>query len=96
MVKALPLGYRLGVASRALAAIVGGYAVAALACAATALWMPGPRAEATLAGMMLAFAVYAGAVVWVFAAGTAARAWLGLVLAAAPLGAAVALGMRLS
>lgn len=74
------------VVSRSFAAILGGYVVAALFTAALAVWLPGSRAEATLTATMLSFAVYAGAVVWVFAARTAGRAWLGLAAPAALMG----------
>lgn len=77
------------VASRALAAIVGGYTVAALSASALAVFLPLPRADATLTGTMLSFLVFACAVIWVFAARNATRAWLGLVLPAAALGLAL-------
>jgi len=80
------LRYRLGVAVRAVAAIGGGYAVAALATAVLALYLPTTRAEAALTATLLAFVVYPCAVMWVFAARSAARAWLGLLLPAAALG----------
>jgi len=38
-----------------------------------------------LAGMQASFLVYAGAVIWVFAARSARRAWLGLAVVALPL-----------
>lgn len=82
--------YRIGVASRAVAAIAGGYAVAALATAALALFLPLPRSEAALTGTLLSFAVYTGAVLWSFAARTAWRAWRGL------LGAALVPGLPLA
>lgn len=85
------LMYRLGVASRTVAAIVGGYALSALAAAALALYLPTTRAEAVLSGTMAAFVIYPGAVMWVFAARTAARAWLGLLLACLLPGALLAL-----
>jgi len=78
--------YRLGVASRALAAIGGGYAVAALATAVLAILLPMTRADAVLAATMLSFAIYACAAIWVFAARTALRAWAGLAMPAALLG----------
>ncbi len=85
----IPLRARLAVASRALAAVAGGYAVAALFTAALALALrPLPKDEAVKFATMPAFLVYAAAVVWVFAARTARRAWLGLVIAAALLGLA--------
>ena len=59
-----PIRHRLAVASRAVAAIGGGYAVAALSAAAIALWWPASRAEAALGGTLASFLVFAGAVVW--------------------------------
>ena len=73
--------------SRIVAAVAGGYALAALASVAV-LALPVSRPQAVLAGMLMSFAVYAGAVIWVFAVRSAPRAWTGLLLAAAPLLAA--------
>jgi hypothetical protein len=81
--------HRWMVASRALAAIAGGYALAALSAAALAVFLPLSSADATLAGTMLSFLVYACAVIWVFAARNARRAWLGLILPMALLGLAL-------
>ncbi|OAM87472.1 DUF3649 domain-containing protein [Termitidicoccus mucosus] len=86
----VPLRARLAVASRALAAVAGGYAVAALFTATLALALRSlPKDEAVKFATMPAFLVYAAAVVWVFATRTARRAWLGLVIAAALLGLAL-------
>ncbi|PLC49371.1 iron uptake protein [Pollutimonas subterranea] len=71
-------------ASRIVAALVGGYALAALASVA-AVALPISRSEAVLTGMLASFAVYASAVVWVFAVRSAWRAWGGLLVAALPL-----------
>ncbi|MFT3805178.1 MAG: DUF3649 domain-containing protein [Burkholderiaceae bacterium] len=65
----------------------GGYALAALTSIAM-LALPIPATEAVLGGMLLSFLVYTGAVVWVFAVRSAARAWAGLAIAALPLLAA--------
>lgn len=70
--------------SRIVAAIGGGYALAALASVA-ALALPISRPQAVLTGMLVSFAIYAAAVVWVFAVRSALRAWTGLLIAAAPL-----------
>ena len=70
--------------SRIIAAILGGYALAALTSMST-LILPIAREQAVLTGMLASFAVYAGAIVWVFAVRSAARAWLGLAIAAMPL-----------
>lgn len=75
------------VASRIVAALFGGYALAALGSVA-ALALPMSKPQAVLTGMLASFAIYAGAVVWVFAARSALRAWAGLLVAAVPLAAA--------
>lgn len=75
------------VASRIVAALFGGYALAALGSVA-ALALPMSKPQAVLTGMQASFAIYAGAVVWVFAARSALRAWTGLLAAAVPLAAA--------
>ncbi|MDC8758982.1 DUF3649 domain-containing protein [Janthinobacterium fluminis] len=80
--------YRAGVFSRVCAAIAGGYALAAALTALLSLALPMARAEAVLSATLFSFAAYAGAVLWVFAARSAARAWLGLLLPAALLGGA--------
>ncbi|CAO3401756.1 DUF3649 domain-containing protein [Azospirillum sp. 11R-A] len=71
-------------ASRIVAALFGGYALAALGSVA-ALALPLSKPQAVLTGMLASFAIYAAAVVWVFAARSALRAWAGLLAAAAPL-----------
>lgn len=70
--------HRLAVASRVLAAIVGGYAVAALVSGALAVVLPMTRAEATVTATLTSFIVYAVAVMGVSAARSAVRAWLWL------------------
>lgn len=81
--------YRLAVASRALAAIVGGYALTALATFALALFLPMSRAEASMTATLLSFAIYTCAVIWVFATRTASRAWIGIVAPSLALGALI-------
>jgi hypothetical protein len=77
--------YRVApLASRIVAALFGGYALAALASVA-ALALPAGKPQAVLTGMLASFAIYAGAVIWVFAARSARRAWTGLLVAAVPL-----------
>ena len=85
------LHYRLGVFSRAVAAIAGGYGLSALVATALALALPTSRAEAAMTGTLTAFVVYPVAVMWVFATATALRAWAGLALAAVLPGAVVLL-----
>lgn len=70
--------------SRIVAALFGGYALAALTSVA-AVALPMRRTEAVFTGMLLSFVVYALAVIWVFAVRSAWRAWAGLAVAAVPL-----------
>ncbi|MEZ5763048.1 MAG: DUF3649 domain-containing protein [Xanthobacteraceae bacterium] len=70
--------------SRIIAALLGGYGLAALSSVAV-LALPMSKPQAVIAGMLASFLVYAGAVVWVFAVRSATRAWAGLIILAAPL-----------
>ena len=70
--------------SRIAAALFGGYALAALSSVA-ALALPMSKPQAVLTGMLASFAIYAGAVIWVFAVRSAFKAWLGLIVVAVPL-----------
>jgi hypothetical protein len=78
--KVIPVSYRLAVTSRVLAAVLGGYIVAALASVSLTLWVPMARADAVVTGMMTSFLAYLGAVIWCFACSSAWRAWLGLIV----------------
>jgi hypothetical protein len=78
---------RLSVASRILAAFVGGYALTSLLSIAFALLLAlfgMNKAEAVLATTIASFLIYAVIVMAVIHARTAARAWLGLGLVALP------------
>lgn len=75
--------YRWMVASRVLAAVLGGYALTSAATVVMALVWPLPQAEAILASTMLSFALYAGVIVWIFSAKRLRTLWLGLVIATA-------------
>ncbi len=70
------------VLSRALAAVLGGYALGnALPVALVAVFSafaPVARSDAVLIAMQLSFVVYTGAVMWAFAARSALAAWLGI------------------
>ena len=79
--------YRLGVASRSVAAIVGGYVLAALVTMLLSVSLPMARAEAVMTATLLSFAIYTCAVMWVYAARSALRAWLGLLIPAAVIAA---------
>ena len=79
----LPLSYRLGVTSRLLAAVVGGYVLASLASVCLSFWLPLSRADAVVSGMLSSFVFYLLAVIWCFACRTAARAWFGVLVPSA-------------
>lgn len=76
----LPMSYRLAITSRVLAAVFGGYLVAALASVGLTLWLPLSRAEAVVTGMTISFLVYLVAVLWCFACRSAWSAWVGLLV----------------
>ena len=70
--------------SRIVAALFGGYALAALSSVAV-LALPMSKPQAVLTGMLTSFAIDTGAVVWVFAVRNALKAWAGLIIVAAAL-----------
>lgn len=72
------------VALRVAAAILGSYGLALLWAAACAAALPLPRAEATLAGLLVGLLVPLGAAIWSFAARRARWVLGGLALAAVP------------
>lgn len=90
--KSLPLSYRLAVTSRVLAALLGGYVLAALASICLGLWLPMPRADAVISAMMTSFLVYLVAVLWCFACRSAWQAWFGLAVPGVALAMFSALG----
>lgn len=75
--------FRWGVVARAVAAIGGGYLLTASATTLLAILLPASRADATIIGTMLSFAIYACAILWVFATRSALRAWAGILGTAA-------------
>lgn len=82
----LPISYRLAVASRSSAALLGGYLLASMASVCITLLAPLPKVEATMTGMMLSFVFYLLAFIWCFACRSAGRAWLGVLLPSLLLG----------
>lgn len=90
------LAYRLAVTSRILAALFGGYLIAALTSLCISQWVPLSRGDAVVTGMMLSFLAYLLAVIWCFACRTAWRAWAGIALPAAVLAMLFGLGRWLS
>lgn len=82
--------YRAAVASRTLAAALGGYALAAASTAALALALSQalPRVEAVVWATLLSWPVYAAGASWAFWARSAWSAWAGVGLPAVALGLA--------
>lgn len=72
--------YRWLVASRVLAAALGGYALTSALTVLLSLVWPLPKSQAVLAATMLSFTLYAVAVIWVFSVRSVTRAWLGMVI----------------
>jgi hypothetical protein len=86
----LPAAYRWRVASRSVAAIFGGYALAAAWAACMSLWLQETgmaRVDAVTTATMSSFVVHLCAAIWVFAVASTRRAWTGIVLPAALLAA---------
>lgn len=86
----LPASYRWLVASRSVAAIFGGYALAAAWAASMSLWLQQTgmtRVDAVTTATMSSFVVHLCAAIWVFAVASTRRAWLGIVLSTALLAA---------
>ena len=71
---------RLDVALRALAAIVGGYGVAAAATAFLARVLPMGRANATTAAMLASFLIFVTIALWAFAARHVLVVWGAILL----------------
>jgi hypothetical protein len=71
---------RSGILVRILAAVIGGYGLAATVTLALPALLPLPRAEGLMVAMMLSFAFCCIAVIWAFAASSAWRAWLGIAM----------------
>jgi len=89
LVSSLTASYRLSVASRVLAAILGGYMLSALTAFALAAFLPLSRSEASMTATLLSFLIYACAVIWVFTTRTAWRAWAGIIAPSLVLGGLV-------
>lgn len=82
-----PPGYRLAMFSRVLAAVLGGYGLASVATIFLSYMLPSSLPEAVLGATILSFAIYTAAIIWVFSAASATRAWVGLLLPAAVMAA---------
>jgi hypothetical protein len=77
--------YRLSVFSRVLAATVGAYLLANIVTAALTFLLPMATSMAYLVGVQSSFLVCSIAILWVFSARTARKAWLGLLVIGLPL-----------
>ena len=84
----LTSAYRLAVASRAAAALFGGYVIGALSAVVIAAMLPVAKADAVLFGTMAGFLISGGVAIWVFAVGSATKAWMGVVATAVAMSAA--------
>ena len=88
--------YRWAIASRAVAAVLGGYALSALFCASAGLALAhlgSSRLDAVMIATMSAFVVHALAVLWAFRADSVRKVWVGMaVLASIFGGTAVLMG----
>jgi hypothetical protein len=73
----------LGVLSRSIAAIVGGYVLSNLLATLTSYLLPMPAVDSVLLSLQLSFLFYSIIIIWVFSAKTAGKAWLGLLIACA-------------
>lgn len=67
------------IASRVLAALLGGYAIAYAFTAFFSVYLPLDRADRVVYASLSCFAVWTAAAIYVFAAKSATRAWLWLV-----------------
>lgn len=67
--------YRLSVASRVLAAAVGGYALTSALAISIALLLPVGRAHAVMLASDIGFLIYVPILLWAFHTPTAKRAW---------------------
>ena len=73
----------LGVLSRSMAAIVGGYVLSNLLATLTSYLLLMPTVDSVLLSLQLSFLFYSIVIIWVFSAKTAGKAWLGLLIACA-------------
>lgn len=77
----------LDILQRAIAAIVAGYGISALASIGLARTLPLERSEAVVAATLIAFLLHACVALWAFAARDALRLWAWLVVIALPFAA---------
>lgn len=83
--------YRRKIALRVLAAVFGGYALANVVAIILSFLLPMSTSNAVMTSLLLSFAIYTAAVLWVFSVKSVHKAWLGLVVPSVVLGALAAL-----
>jgi hypothetical protein len=88
--------WRVAVASRVLAAALGGYLVAALFSVCLAQWLPFTRAESVVLAMTVSFLGWLLVALWCFACRRAWQAWLGVFAPAAVFAGLYGIGRWLS
>lgn len=87
--------YRWQITLRVAVAIVCGYALANIAGILLSYLLPMSKSDAVMTSILLSFAIYAGAIMWVFAVRSVRKACAGLIVPALILGA-VALLLKLT
>lgn len=70
--------YRWQIALRALTAIFGGFALANTSGILLAYLLPMSKNDAVATSMLLSFAIYAGAVMWIFSQRSTSKALAGI------------------
>jgi hypothetical protein len=70
--------HRLSVASRVLAAVLGGYTLTIAASIFLSRVMPASAAEGVMTATIASFTIFTCAILWAFAARSASRAWFGI------------------
>lgn len=83
--------YRREIALRVLAAVFGGYALANVVAVILSFLLPMSTSNAVMTSLLLSFAIYTAAVLWVFSVKSVHKAWLGLAVPGVVLGALAAL-----
>ena len=78
--------HRKQVTLRVVIAILGGYMLANVASIFLSYLLPMPKSDAVMTGLLLSFAIYAAAIMWVFAVRSFHKAWIGLAVPSLVLG----------
>lgn len=81
--------YRIDVTLRILFAVIGGYALTSLAAIFLSYALPLSKSDAVVLASTLSFALYTGAIIWVFSVKSLRSAGLGLAVPSLVLGALI-------